>query len=110
MQCLSEVLIEIHTENIYLDNEYCKNTVFDISEGNYICIKIKDSGSGIKKEYLKKIFDPYFTADKGENFSGIGLSVVYGAVIEHKGAVYVESSEGKGTTLIMYFPVSASIK
>ena len=96
--------LNIYTENRYLDSDFCENTVFEISEGNFIMVKITDTGSGINSEIIGKIFDPYFSYGKGSESSGIGLSVVYGTVLEHSGAVYVESTENTGTEIVLYFP------
>ena len=69
------------------------------------CIRfqISDSGKGIDKESLQKIFDPFFTS-KSEG-TGMGLSVSHGIIQEHHGVVEVESELGKGTTFYIYIPL-----
>jgi PAS domain S-box-containing protein len=67
-------------------------------------ITIVDHGTGIKKEYVDQIFDPYFTTkQKG---SGLGLAVVYSIIERHDGYVTVDSEPGIGTTFNIYLPAS----
>jgi PAS domain S-box-containing protein len=68
-----------------------------------VLIKIKDSGIGIPKENLSKIFQPYFsTKEKG---TGLGLSIAYRIISDHKGKIEVESELGKGTVFIVSLPI-----
>jgi signal transduction histidine kinase len=68
---------------------------------NYLALKIIDSGYGIKKENISKIFDRYYTTK--ETGTGLGLAVVERIISAHDGTLQVESEEGKGTTLTLYF-------
>jgi two-component system NtrC family sensor kinase len=61
-----------------------------------VYIKFTDTGVGISKENMKKLFTPFFTTK--EKGSGLGLAVCYGIIEKHKGRIEVESEEGKGTT------------
>ncbi|MFC1855577.1 PAS domain S-box protein [Thermodesulfobacteriota bacterium] len=73
-----------------------------LEDGEYIKVTIKDAGIGIPEEYMKNIFDPYFsTKQKG---SGLGLSIVYSIIKAHKGDIFVKSELGKGTTFTIYLP------
>jgi two-component system sensor histidine kinase HydH len=68
-----------------------------------VLIKIKDSGMGIPKENLSKIFQPYFsTKEKG---AGLGLSIAYRIISDHKGKIEVESELGKGTIFTVTLPL-----
>jgi PAS domain S-box-containing protein len=70
--------------------------------GRYLAVSIRDEGKGIHPEYLKKIFDPYFTTkQKG---SGLGLAVAYSIVAKHDGQLTVESQLGQGTTFTLMLP------
>ncbi len=60
-------------------------------------IQIKDTGAGIPKAYVSKIFEPFFSTKKKGKGVGLGLSVVYGIIEEHRGKMYVDSTEGQGT-------------
>ena len=63
------------------------------------CITIKDNGSGISKDSLGKLFEPYFTGKpKG---TGLGLTATQNIILNHKGSIDVESEEGKGSTFII---------
>jgi PAS domain S-box-containing protein len=92
---------------------YCGNVVVDqsdplLAKGKYILISIMDHGTGITKEHLSKIFDPYFTTKK--KGSGLGLSTSYSIVRSHGGHITVESFPGIGTTFKIYLPASGEGK
>ncbi|MBW1817198.1 MAG: two-component sensor histidine kinase [Deltaproteobacteria bacterium] len=75
----------------------------DVSEvkDGYV-IGVSDTGAGIAEEDLSKIFDPFFTTkDKG---SGLGLSIVRNIIEGHRGAIHIDSREGKGTTVSITLP------
>jgi len=69
---------------------------------DYLALKIADSGVGIKKENLPRVFDRYYTSK--ETGTGLGLAVVERIVSAHNGTLAVESTEGQGTTFTLYFP------
>ena len=71
----------------------------------FIEIRITDTGSGIAKEDLSKIFDPFFST-KGQKGTGLGLAVIWGIVDNHNGTINVESELDKGTTFIIRLPLS----
>ena len=73
-------------------------------DNQFVEVKIRDTGSGIPKEYISKIFDPFFTT-KGIKGTGLGLSVSYGIVQQHDGTINVQSEVGKGTTIVISLPV-----
>jgi two-component system, cell cycle sensor histidine kinase and response regulator CckA len=89
--------IEISTSD-YID---------EINE-KYTKIIVKDSGIGIPKDYLDRIFDPYFTTK--ESGSGLGLSVCYSIIQKHEGAIYVESTPGAGTTFTILLPTVKTVE
>ena len=68
-------------------------------------IEIADSGPGISDKLIEKIFDPFFTTKATGEGTGLGLSVSYAIVKEHKGTIRVKSSPEKGTVFILRFPV-----
>lgn len=73
--------------------------------GEFIRLSIKDTGTGIPKDILNNIFDPYFTTKGVDKGTGLGLSVVHGIVRNAKGEIFVESQEGVGTEFEIYLPV-----
>ena len=80
-----------------------KNPTF---EGEFLAhIKVTDNGSGIKDEDLERVFEPFFTTKEVGLGSGLGLSMVYGTIQSHGGAVDVSSKPGHGTTVHIYLPL-----
>jgi len=95
------------TKNIYLDKNFCKKSPFNLKEGNFIVIKVKDTGQGIEKEILLKIFEPFFTTKEQGKGTGLGLSSVYASIENHHGAIEVNSKLNTGTEFIIYLPISS---
>lgn len=95
--------IAIKTENLYIDEEYCKNCR-DARPGRFVCLSVRDTGVGIDQSIIDRIFEPFFTTKEVGKATGMGLSVVYGIVKQHKGWVNVESSPGKGSIFRIYLP------
>ncbi len=81
---------------------------FKCPPGDYVCLAISDTGTGIKKDVLEKIFDPFFTTKDVDQGTGMGLSTVLGIVEQHDGLVKVETSPGKGSTFLLYFPLAST--
>jgi len=80
--------------------------VDDAGYKDFIEISISDSGNGIPKEELSRIFEPFYST-KGQKGTGLGLAVIWGIVDNHNGTINVESELGKGTTFIIHLPVQA---
>ncbi|MFA5180694.1 MAG: PAS domain S-box protein [Syntrophales bacterium] len=80
-------------------------------EKPFIKVTISDRGKGIANEYLKKIFDPYFTTkDMGAlKGTGLGLSISYSIIKKHGGDITVQSEVGKGTSVSIYLPADGDI-
>ena len=78
-----------------------------------VMIRIQDTGAGIAREHLHKIYDPFFTTktkpqEGGHKGTGLGLAVSYGIIQEHAGKIHVESEIGVGTAFQLEFPAAAS--
>lgn len=106
-QAISNGVGQLHIalkEQTHSKEHPIKDLTCDLSYGDYICICVTDTGSGIKPALLDKIFNPYFTTKpKGEG-TGLGLSVVHGIVTRFKGAIIPKSSPGEGSVFSLYFP------
>ncbi|HEY2932852.1 MAG TPA: ATP-binding protein [Acidobacteriota bacterium] len=74
-------------------------------EENGISVRIRDTGTGIARDHIKKIYDPFFTTKEVGSGTGLGLSISYGIIQEHSGNIRVESEPGKGTEFTLQFPV-----
>ena len=75
-----------------------------LDSGEYVCIEVRDEGTGISPENLKRIFDPYFTTKDSGN--GLGLASSYAIINSHKGTITVDSSVGHGSIFRVYLPKS----
>jgi two-component system, NtrC family, sensor kinase len=75
------------------------------SDDKYIVIDFSDTGCGIPKENIEKLFDPFFTTREVGHGTGLGLSISYGIIAKHQGAIAVKSELGKGTTFTIKLPV-----
>ncbi len=97
--------IEISTENRHIgqDTKYGDQI---IKKGNYTTIRIKDSGQGMTKEDLSHIFEPFYSRKKfGHSGTGLGLTVVWNTVRDHRGRILVKSCDS-GTIFTLFFPTT----
>ena len=78
----------------------------DIAYGDYVMLRVSDSGTGMDTETLEKAFDPFYTTKGMGKGSGLGLSMVYGFARQSGGTATVESVAGRGTTITLFFPRS----
>jgi len=75
--------------------------------GNNVRITIQDEGVGMTKEEKEKIFEPFYTKKiKERSGTGLGMSVVWGTVQDHKGTINIVSKKGEGTTIVVEFPAT----
>jgi signal transduction histidine kinase len=98
-------VVKVATRAAVMSHENTSSFVRDgrVPEGPFICVEVRDSGCGMSKEQVEKVFDPFFsTKPKGR---GLGLAVVLGIVKSHNGFIGVESVLGKGTCFRVYLPV-----
>ncbi len=79
-------------------------TCGELREGEYVRISIQDTGIGMTRATIDRVFEPFFTT-RGIEGIGLGLSIVHRLVKDHDGAITIESEVGKGSTFRVYFPV-----
>lgn len=87
---------------VTLDASDCMH--LKINPGRYVKISVSDTGTGIPKNILDRVFDPYFTTKAPGEGTGLGLSVVHGIVKSHNGEIKIYSEVGKGTSVNVYLP------
>ena len=76
----------------------------EMPHGNYICIDVTDTGCGMNLETMERIFEPFFTTKVTGR--GLGMAAVMGIVHSHRGALWLTSEEGEGTTFRVYLPAA----
>jgi len=81
-----------------------------LSERECVSVSFADTGVGIPKENLPKLFEPFFSTKKKGKGVGLGLSVAYGIIQEHGGSIQVQSEEGRGTTFTLELPLKMNAK
>lgn len=98
--------IELSSETI---EEDISDFVTGARPGNYARLRVRDNGVGMTPETLSKAFDPLYTSKSKGGHTGLGLSIVYGAVRAHGGFLTTESHPAKGTTISLYLPLAGDV-
>ena len=95
--------LTIETCNAHLDNAYVAQQR-EVSAGQYVCICVTDTGTGMSADVIAKAFDPFFTTKPIGQGTGLGLSMIYGFARQSEGYAKLYSEEGQGTTVKLYLP------
>ena len=99
-------LLKVEVDRVTLS---AQQTEWDrLTQGNYIRIKVSDTGQGMAPEIAARVFEPFFTTKTGEEGTGLGLSVVSEIVKKHSGQIQVHSSLGNGTEFVLLLPELSS--
>lgn len=77
-----------------------------VAPGDYLSIRVSDTGSGMPAHVRDRVFDPFFTTKANGEGTGLGLSMVHGLVRQHGGHTWIDSAEGKGTTVEILLPTA----
>ena len=95
--------LHIRTTRVALDGN-CARRNPQARPGEFVCLTVRDTGSGIAPDIMPHIFEPFFTTKAPGQGTGLGLAAVFGIVKQHEGWVEVESQSGQGTTFHVFFP------
>ena len=95
--------VEIAVTDQWVEEDFERDRVI-VPAGDYIVVKVCDTGHGIDPERLPKIFEPFYTTKKTGEGTGLGLSTAYGIVKQTGGFIFADSKVGEGTCFILMFP------
>jgi two-component system cell cycle sensor histidine kinase/response regulator CckA len=98
-------ILRIETANQYIDSPI--KGYDDIEEGDYVVMRVVDSGIGISDSDIERIFEPFYTKKvMGRSGTGLGMAVVWGTVKDHNGYIDIQSTPDKDTTVSIYLPAT----
>ncbi len=98
-------ILEFSLKDVVMDRGINREKL-DLKPGNYIEIKVSDTGTGIAPEIIGAIFDPYFTTKGPGKGTGMGLAMVHGIIKSYGGKISVDSKPGQGALFSIYLPVT----
>jgi len=101
IQDVGKVIIE--TDNASIDAAYCEDHP-EFKPGDFVMLAVSDDGSGMDRETLNKIYEPFFTTKEMGQGTGLGLATIYGIVKQNEGFINVYSEPGEGTLFRIYLP------
>ena len=92
--------LRIETSNEHLDAAHA----FGMNPGQYVCVRVVDTGIGMPPDVIERAFDPFFTTKPIGQGTGLGLSMIYGFARQSEGYCKIDSTPGQGTTVRLYLP------
>ena len=99
--------LHVATEKINIGDIYLRVNP-EARPGQFVCLTVRDNGSGIPPEHLPRIFEPFFTTKQPGKGTGLGLATAYGIVKQHRGWIEVFSQVDTGTTFRIFLPAVAA--
>lgn len=98
--------LTVRTMERQVDEKYARR-IREARPGQFVALRVSDTGTGMTRETLAHIFEPFFTTKDVGKGTGLGLATVYGIVKQHHGWIEVETKEGAGATFTVMLPVSS---
>ncbi|HEX2492175.1 MAG TPA: PAS domain-containing protein, partial [Steroidobacter sp.] len=95
--------LTVRTQNVQLDAAFCLEYP-SIEPGEYVCVAVTDTGTGIEPDVLKRVFEPFFTTKESGKGSGLGLAMVHSFAEQAGGLALIESRVGEGTSVQLLLP------
>lgn len=102
-------MLALRSENVEIGKGFDKPTILQAKPGQYVACHVRDTGKGISKEMMSKMFKPFVSSKERGKGSGIGLSTVINILKSHQGFLTIQSEVGKGSTFSVYFPACEPI-
>jgi CheY-like chemotaxis protein len=99
--------LTITTTERELDADDCERLAGVVEPGPFLVVRVEDTGTGMTPSVQQRAFEPFFTNKPVGKGTGIGLSMVYGTIRSHAGAIELHSEVGRGTAFTIYLPVRA---
>lgn len=101
--------LTISTGRATLDESFCR-TALDVEPGEFVTVKVQDTGHGMEPGTMSRIFEPFYTTKDMGKGTGLGLSMVYGIVKQNRGAIRMSSQPSEGTTAEVFLPCATETK
>ncbi|MEJ2718449.1 MAG: PAS domain S-box protein, partial [Deltaproteobacteria bacterium] len=95
----------LETKNVWLDEAHCHRHL-EVKPGEHVLLTVSDTGPGMEKEVVDRIFEPFYTTKLPGEGTGLGLAMVFGIVKSHGGHIDCHSEPGEGTIFKIYLPVA----
>jgi len=98
--------LRVETSQVFVGQDAALSNP-DANPGDYVCLSVSDTGTGIPPEILPRIFEPFFTTKEAGQGTGLGLATVFGIVKQHQGWIKIDNRPGQGVTFSVFLPMCA---